>query len=174
MKKPIYILLLITFFISGYSIKKPETTEYVKIFRSKKVIEVVERCTKVNTLNKEQEEQKIDTITYLEAKPHCLKSPKQGNNILINSPQKYDSVESPFYIEGTANVFEGTFQVQIKDCYGKVLEKKIVSAYGEIGQFNSYKVQFLSKPQNIIIEAFNYDMKSGEIINLIQVPIIIK
>jgi len=169
MRKLIYILLLITFFVAGYSVKKLETTEYVKIFRPKKIIEVVERCTEVIP-----PKQKTDTTTYLEAKPHCLKNPKEGTNILITSPQKYTTIKSPFYIEGTANVFEGSFQIQIKDCYGKVLQKEVISTYGEVGQFNPYKVQFSSEPQDIIVEAYSYDMKSGELINLIQVPVIIK
>ena len=105
--KIIYLIIILAIgFTAGWLLRKPKVvTETVGVSGAR--IEVVERCTKV---------EEADTITKPKAKPHCLLSPKAGTELLtITSPKSYSTITSPFQVRGTANTFEGTFQLQIKD-----------------------------------------------------------
>jgi len=124
-KKIIYILagliILSECFYAGYLYKKPIIEKDLEIrTRTKTQIEVVERCTKITKEN-------TDTIVYPQAKPHCLKNPATNDFLIIESPVKNATVSSPIKITGQAMAYEGTFQAQIKDCSGNVLNKTIVS-----------------------------------------------
>ena len=55
-----------------------------------------------------------------------------------------------------------------------MLKKEVISLTGQIGKPEPYTLEFAVSPQDIIIEAYEYDMKSGKIVNLIQIPVRVK
>ncbi len=111
---------------------------------------------------------------------HCLKEPNGGTgNITIANIPSYAEVDSPIYLEGLANVFEGSFVIRIMGCEGNEISKiNAQTEAGEVGASNPYFVNISYNDSNIgtyaIIEAYDFSMMDGSVQNLIQVPVYLK
>ena len=53
--------------------------------------------------------------------------------ILVESPLAFDQVSSPLRVTGTANTFEATFQYELVDAEGNVVDKNFVTATSGTG-----------------------------------------
>lgn len=112
---------------------------------------------------------------------HCLKQANGGTgNITIADIAHYSEVASPITFSGTANVFEGSFQVKLIDCDGlKVIEQVIGQTQaGEVGVSNPYSVT-ITYPSSYAghyayIEAYDLSAKDGSVQDTIQVPVLLK
>jgi len=111
---------------------------------------------------------------------HCLKDPNGGTgNITVANIPSYAEVDSPIYIEGLANVFEGNFNIRIMGCEGNEINKiNVQTEAGEVGVSNPYFTNISYNDSNIgtyaIIEAYDLSAKDGSVENLIQVPVLLK
>jgi hypothetical protein len=112
---------------------------------------------------------------------HCLKNPNGGTgNITIADIAHYSEVTSPITFSGTANVFEGSFQVKLVDCDGSKIIKQVngQTQAGEVGISNPYSVT-ITYPASYAghyayIEAYDLSAKDGSVQDTIQVPVLLK
>lgn len=112
---------------------------------------------------------------------HCLKNPNGGTgNITIADLAYYSQVASPITFSGTANVFEGNFQVKIVDCESKAVINgtNVQAQAGDVGVSNPYSVT-ITYPSSYAghyayIEAYDLSAKDGSVQDTIQVPVLLK
>ena len=112
---------------------------------------------------------------------HCLQNPNGGTgNITIADLAHYSEVTSPITLSGTANVFEGSFQVKLIDCDGNKVIKQVngQTQAGEVGVSNPYTVTITYSASYAghyaYIEAYDLSAKDGSVQDLIQVPVLLK
>lgn len=112
---------------------------------------------------------------------HCLQSPNGGTgNITIADIAHYSQVSSPINFSGTANVFEGSFQVKIVDCDGLKVINQVngQTEAGEVGVSNPYSATLTYDSQYVghyvYIEAYDLSAMDGSVQDLIQVPVYLK
>src|SRR4030042_4203062 len=95
---------------------------------------------------------------------HCLKNPNGGTgNITIANIAHYATFDSPIFVEGTANVFEGSFSIRLVDCDGKkISEVNAQTEAGEVGVSKPYSANIIYNDSYIgtyaTIEAYDLSM----------------
>ncbi|PIZ81365.1 MAG: hypothetical protein COY02_02440, partial [Parcubacteria group bacterium CG_4_10_14_0_2_um_filter_41_6] len=63
----------------------------------------------------------------------------ESGNIKVTRPQKDTVATSPILVKGEARVFEGTFQIHLKDANGAILSEKTAMANApDMGEFGSF------------------------------------
>jgi immunoglobulin-like protein involved in spore germination/sporulation and spore germination protein len=93
--------------------------------------------------------------------------------ILVESPVPGEDVSSPLRIEGTANTFEATFQVEVVDARGRVLGQRFVTATsgsGERGTFDA-AVTFAAMPGPVTLVTYEVSAEDGSRINETEMPL---
>ena len=112
---------------------------------------------------------------------HCLQNPNGGTgNITIAEVAHYSEVSSPITFSGTANVFEGSFQVKLIDCDGnKIINQANAQAQaGDVGVSNPYSITITYSASfsghYAYIEAYDLSAKDGSVQDTIQVPVLLK
>ncbi|MCX6811622.1 MAG: Gmad2 immunoglobulin-like domain-containing protein [Candidatus Berkelbacteria bacterium] len=112
---------------------------------------------------------------------HCLKQANGGTgNITIADIAHYSEVTSPITFSGTANVFEGSFQVKIVDCEGNKIinQANAQTKAGDVGVSNPYTVTISYSASYAghyaYIEAYDLSAKDGSVQDTIQVPVLLK
>lgn len=95
-------------------------------------------------------------------------------SVLVESPVAGDDVTTPIRIEGTANTFEATFNVEVVDASGKVLGKRFVTATsgsGTRGTFDA-EVEFKATsdgPGELVV--FELSAEDGSRTHEIRIPL---
>jgi hypothetical protein len=112
---------------------------------------------------------------------HCLQSPNSGTeNITVADLENYSEITSPIVFTGTANVFEGSFQVKLIDCENSKIIKQVIgqTEAGDVGQDNPYSVTITYDDSYAghyaYIEVYDLSAKDGSVQDLIQVPVLLK
>lgn len=93
--------------------------------------------------------------------------------ILVESPVPGEDVSSPLRIEGTANTFEATFQVEVVDAGGRVLGQRFVTATsgsGERGTFDA-AVTFAAMPGPVTLVTYEVSAEDGSRIHETEMPL---
>jgi hypothetical protein len=95
--------------------------------------------------------------------------------ILVESPLAFQEVGNPVQALGTANTFEATFEYELTDTDGKIVDEDFVTATsgtGTRGTFDfttkSYRVPFDGVGALIVFER---SAKDGSRINLVEIPV---
>jgi germination protein M len=94
--------------------------------------------------------------------------------ILVESPLPGEAVTTPLRIDGTANTFEATFNVEVVDANGKVLGKRFVTATsgsGTRGTFDA-EVEFKATsdgPGELV--AFELSAEDGSRTHEVRIPL---
>jgi germination protein M len=98
--------------------------------------------------------------------------------ILVESPLTFEDVESPLHVTGTANTFEATFQYEVTDTDGRIVDEDFVTATsgtGTRGTFDfttdEFTVPFDGVGELIVFES---SAKDGSRINLVEIPLRMK
>lgn len=94
--------------------------------------------------------------------------------IFVETPVVGATGSSPLRVAGSANVFEATFQAEVRDAAGKVLAKKTVTATSGTGTRGTFDVTipYTSPRQEMgALVVFEYSAKDGTPINTVSVPI---
>ena len=93
--------------------------------------------------------------------------------ILVETPSPYEPVSSPLRVTGTANVFEATFQLELRDSSDTVIAQKTVTATSGTGTRGTFdttlKFSGGSGPATLI--AFEYSAEDGSRIHQVEIPI---
>jgi germination protein M len=91
--------------------------------------------------------------------------------ILVESPLAYEEVTSPLRVTGTANTFEATFQYELKNSTGKVVDKHFVTATSGTGMRGTF--DFTTKPFEDVgsLVVFELSAKDGSRVNEVEIPL---
>jgi len=91
--------------------------------------------------------------------------------ILVESPLPFEEVTSPLHVTGTANTFEATFQYELKDSEGKVVDHDFVTATSGTGTRGTF--DFTTKPFDDAgsLVVFELSAKDGSRINEVEIPL---
>ncbi|HSI98180.1 MAG TPA: Gmad2 immunoglobulin-like domain-containing protein [Gaiellaceae bacterium] len=95
--------------------------------------------------------------------------------ILVESPRFFEEVENPVRATGTANTFEATFQYELTDTDGRIVDEGFVTATsgsGERGTFDfttsEYEIPFDGVGALFV---FELSAEDGSRTNLVEIPV---
>jgi hypothetical protein len=99
----------------------------------------------------------------------------QTPSVLVESPLPFEEVTSPFRVEGTANTFEATFNYELTDTDGRIVDENFVTATsgsGTRGTFefttDEYEIPFDGIGSLIVFERSAED---GSKIHIVEIPL---
>jgi hypothetical protein len=93
--------------------------------------------------------------------------------ILVESPVAGDTVTSPLHVSGTANTFEGSFQVELR-VGGQRLLKQTVRASSGSGTRGIFDASFpfgVSRAAQGVVVAYDLSPQSGRPIDVVRIPV---
>jgi len=95
--------------------------------------------------------------------------------ILVESPLSFQEVTSPLRVTGTANTFEATFQYNLTDTDGLIVDENFVTATSGTGTRGTF--DFTTDPFMVPFDGigslivFERSAKDGSRINLVEIPL---
>jgi germination protein M len=95
--------------------------------------------------------------------------------ILVESPLAFEDVVSPLRVTGTANTFEATFNYELTDTDGLIVDKNFVTATSGTGTRGTF--DFTTGPFTVPFDGvgalivFELSAKDGSRINLVEIPL---
>lgn len=95
--------------------------------------------------------------------------------ILVESPRFFEEVGNPVRATGTANTFEATFQYELTDTDGRIVDEGFVTATSGSGERGTF--DFTTKEYEIPFDGvgalfvFELSAKDGSRINLVEIPV---
>ncbi|MBM2822441.1 MAG: hypothetical protein HW413_1187 [Thermoleophilia bacterium] len=135
-------------------------------FSTEGLAQVVYTLTQFSTVNSVEMDGKSFTRADFE---------DQTPPVLVESPLAFEEVTSPFRVTGTANTFEATFNYELTDTDGRIVDENFVTATsgtGTRGTFDfttdAYSVPFDGIGALIVFER---SAKDGSRINLVEIPL---
>jgi germination protein M len=96
--------------------------------------------------------------------------------IVVDAPKPGADVQSPVAISGTADVFEATVSIRIRDAAGDEIARDFTTATCGTGCRGTYstKVRFkVDEPQRGTIEVFEESMEDGSDLFVVSVPVML-
>lgn len=112
----------------------------------------------------------IDTATYTRADFEDV-TPA----ILVESPLAFEEVGSPIRVTGTANTFEATFQYELTDTDGRIVDESFVTATsgsGERGTFDFTTAEYEAPFDGVgALIVFELSAEDGSRTNLVEIPL---
>ena len=100
---------------------------------------------------------------------------EQTPAILVESPLSFQKVASPLHVTGTANTFEATFNYELTDTDGRIVDKNFVTATSGTGTRGTF--DFTTDPFTVPFDGvgelivFELSAKDGSRINLVEIPL---
>ena len=95
--------------------------------------------------------------------------------VLVESPLSFESVASPLRVTGTANTFEATFNYELADTDGLIVDENFVTATSGTGTRGTF--DFTTAPFTVPFDGvgslivFELSAKDGSRINLVEIPL---
>src|SRR3990172_6424280 len=95
--------------------------------------------------------------------------------ILVESPLAFEEVTSPLRVTGTANTFEATFNYELTDTDGRIVDENFVTATSGTGTRGTF--DFTTAPFTVPFDGvgelivFELSAKDGSRINLVEIPL---
>lgn len=95
----------------------------------------------------------------------------QTPSVLVESPLPFEEVTSPLRVTGTANTFEATFQYELLDPDGEVVDENFVTATSGTGTRGTF--DFTTGPFDEIgaLRVFELSAKDGSRLNVVEIPL---
>ena len=97
----------------------------------------------------------------------------QTPQILVESPLPGDAVRSPIRLRGTANVFEATVSIDVRDANGRLLKRTFTTATsgnGTRGTFDT-ELALADHEGSITVVAYESSAKDGTPLHVVRVPL---
>jgi hypothetical protein len=100
---------------------------------------------------------------------------EQTPPVLVESPLPFEQVTSPLRATGTANTFEATFNYELTDTDGRIVDENFVTATSGTGTRGTF--DFTTKPYTVPFDGvgslivFEHSAKDGSRINLVEIPV---
>ena len=95
----------------------------------------------------------------------------QTPTILVESPLPFAEVSSPLRVTGTANTFEATFQYELVDADGNVVDKNFVTATSGTGTRGTFDFTTGAFDDVAALRVFELSAKDGSRINEVEIPL---
>jgi hypothetical protein len=99
----------------------------------------------------------------------------ENGNIKITRPQPNTTITSPMLIKGEARVFEGTFQMRLKDAQDNIIVEKFgTAAAEEVGEFGTFGELLLFddiSSETGTLEVYWQSPEDGSEQDLVSIPI---
>jgi sporulation and spore germination protein/immunoglobulin-like protein involved in spore germination len=95
--------------------------------------------------------------------------------ILVESPLPGDSVTSPVRLRGTANVFEATVSIDVRDAAGRLVKRTFTTATsgnGTRGTFDT-TLPLPGHEGNLTVVAYEASAKDGTPLHVVRVPLVL-
>lgn len=96
---------------------------------------------------------------------------EQTPSVLVESPLAFSGVSAPIRATGTANTFEATFEYEVKDSSGKVVDAHFVTATsgtGTRGTFD-FTTKAVADPATLVV--FETSAEDGSRRNEVEIPL---
>jgi len=123
-----------------------------------------------DAVNKIQDKENAEIANQIENQPQAT----EEANIVVSSPEKNATVNSPFYIEGKARVFENVVSIRLEDKDGKILFQGTTDAQspntGQYGLFQK-EIKYTTSQTEGILKVFESSAKDGSEINEVIIPV---
>lgn len=100
---------------------------------------------------------------------------EQTPSVLVESPLPFEEVTSPLRAEGTANTFEATFNYELTDTDGLIVDENFVTATSGTGTRGTF--DFTTKPYTVPFDGmgslivFERSAEDGSRIHLVEIPV---
>jgi Immunoglobulin-like domain of bacterial spore germination/Sporulation and spore germination len=91
--------------------------------------------------------------------------------ILVESPLPFEEVSSPLRATGTANTFEATFQYELVDAEGDVVDKNFVTATSGTGTRGIFEFTTGTFDDVAALRVFELSAEDGSRINEVEIPL---
>ena len=91
--------------------------------------------------------------------------------ILVESPLPFAQVTSPLRVTGTANTFEATFQYELVDTEGNVVDKNFVTATSGTGTRGTFDFMSGTFDEVAALRVFELSAKDGSRIHEAEIPL---
>ena len=98
---------------------------------------------------------------------------EQTPQILVESPLPGDTVTSPIRLRGTANVFEATVSIDVKDETGKVVVRTFTTATSGTGTRGTFDTTLAlpGRKGNVTVVAYESSAEDGRPLHVVEVPL---
>ena len=98
---------------------------------------------------------------------------EQTPQILVESPLPGDTVTSPIRLRGTANVFEATVSIDVKDETGKVVLRTFTTATSGTGTRGTFDttLALAGREGKVIVVTYESSAKDGRPLHVVEVPL---
>jgi germination protein M len=100
---------------------------------------------------------------------------EQTPPVLVESPLPFEDVTSPLRVEGTANTFEATFNYELTDTDGLIVDENFVTATSGTGTRGTF--DFTTKPYTVPFDGigslivFERSAEDGSRIHIVEIPL---
>ena len=94
-------------------------------------------------------------------------------SILVESPLPGETATSPLAVRGTANTFEATFQLQIRNSSGVPVASRFVTATSGSGQRGTFDttISFPRTGGPVTLVAYEQSAENGKAIHVVRIPL---
>ena len=91
--------------------------------------------------------------------------------ILVESPLSFEQVSSPLRVTGTANTFEATFQYELLDSEGNVVDKNFVTATSGTGTRGTFDFTTGDVSDAAKLVVYENSAENGSRVNEVEIPL---
>ena len=91
--------------------------------------------------------------------------------ILVESPLPFEQVSSPLRVTGTANTFEATFQYELLDSEGNVVDKNFVTATSGTGTRGTFDFTTGDVSDAAKLVVYENSAENGSRVNEVEIPL---
>lgn len=91
--------------------------------------------------------------------------------ILVESPLAFQEVTTPLRVTGTANTFEATFEYELRDSQGKVVDSNFVTATSGTGTRGTFDFTTKAADGVASLVVFERSAKDGSRIHEVEIPL---
>ena len=148
-----------------------------------RVAQVVATLTRFPTIRRVAFRLDGEPVTTIGGESGLLVSPPLGRKqieaqtpqILVESPLPGDTVTSPIHVRGTANVFEATVSLEVRDEGEKVVQRSFTTATSGTGTRGTFETE-LAVPGlegGATIVAFEASAEDGSPLHVAEVPVVV-
>jgi immunoglobulin-like protein involved in spore germination len=96
---------------------------------------------------------------------------EQTPQILVESPLAFEEIETPLRVTGTANTFEATFDYELRDSVGKVVDSNFVTATSGTGTRGMFDFTTKAVDDVASLVVFELSANDGSRINEVEIPL---
>jgi germination protein M len=96
---------------------------------------------------------------------------EQTPQILVESPLAFEDVTTPLRVTGTANTFEATFEYELRNSAGTVVDSNFVTATSGTGTRGTFDFTTKAVDDVASLVVFERSAKDGSRVNEVEIPL---